>query len=133
MTISKGDRVELIELHPGQKLLGGFHVGQTGTVISTEIYPSEYPVIKWDTPVKITNGDGEPIEESDCHVSRLRKISLQVGDKVKIFGNESDTAFVVGISQHFKDREGKPLIEISSTPLGRIESAASPSFLTKVL
>lgn len=74
MSIQKGDRVELIELHSGQKLLGGFHVGQTGIVASTEIYPSEYPVIKWDTPVKVSEGNGDPIEKSDCHVSRLRKL-----------------------------------------------------------
>lgn len=72
MAFQEGDRVELVELHSGQRIIGGFEEGQTGTVIGEVAKDS--PMILWDKPI-IPNCDPDTrITKSDCDSKTLKKI-----------------------------------------------------------
>jgi hypothetical protein len=70
MSIQKGDRVELTEISEGKQAVGGFSVGQTGTVVGE--VAENYPEVKFDRPV--TTNSGAEIAQTDCRADTLRKI-----------------------------------------------------------
>lgn len=72
MTFQKGDRVELVELHSGQRIVGGFYEGQTGTVIGEAAKDS--PMILWDEAIIPKCDPDTKIIKSDCDSKTLKKI-----------------------------------------------------------
>lgn len=65
-----GDEVRLIQLGSNHKFLGGFEIGLTGKII--DFVNREYPIIRWNKPVKCKNGI---IKTSDVHCSKLEILS----------------------------------------------------------
>ncbi len=72
MAFQEGDRVKLVELHSGQRIVGGFEEGQMGTVIGEVAKDS--PMILWDKPIIPKCDPGTRITKSDCDSKTLKKI-----------------------------------------------------------
>lgn len=72
MAFQEGDRVQLVEISPGKQIVGGFEVGQAGTVVGE--VAKDYPMVSWDNPIIPKNDPDTTITQTDCHSRTLKKI-----------------------------------------------------------